>query len=64
MLNKSLIAFFILLFAFACTQLLDEENIVESSYTGNDGCIYCHTNSARLQVLAEPEEDDHGGGGG
>lgn len=63
MLNKSLFVLFILLFVFACTQLLDEEYLAENSYTGNDGCIYCHTNSARLKVLAEPEESHAGGGG-
>jgi len=64
MLNKSIFVFLVLIGAFACTQLLDESNLAESAYTGNDGCVYCHTNKARLEVLAEAAEDDHGAGGG
>mgnify|MGYP005835007101 FL=1 len=64
MLKKSIFVFMVLIGAFACTQLLDENNLAESTYTGNDGCIYCHTSEARLKVLAQAEEEDHGGGGG
>ena len=51
----------LLIFA-ACTQFL-EETEPSHAYDGTDGCIYCHTNKARLQVLAE-EEDTGGAGGG
>jgi len=51
-----------LLFVVACTQFL-EETEPSHAYTGTDGCVYCHTNKARLQVLAE-EEDGGGAGGG
>jgi hypothetical protein len=52
----------LLLFA-ACTQFIEEAE-PSHAYDGTDGCIYCHTNKARLQVLAQEEEDDHAGGGG
>jgi hypothetical protein len=52
------------LFLFAaCTQFL-EETEPSQAYDGTDGCIYCHTNKARLQVLAQEEDDGHAGGGG
>jgi len=52
----------LLLFA-ACTQFL-EETEPSHAYDGTDGCIYCHTNKARLQVLAQEEEGGDTGGGG
>ena len=52
-----------LMFVIGCTQFLEE---TESShaYDGTDGCIYCHTNKARLQVLAQEDETGDDGGGG
>jgi len=47
---------------FACTQFL-EDNDGKNTYTGDDGCVYCHTNDVRLKALA-PVEDDGGGAGG
>jgi hypothetical protein len=47
-----------------CTQFTDDEMLSKSTYTGNDGCIYCHTNAERLKVLAEEEDSGHGSGGG
>ena len=51
-----------LLFA-ACTQFL-EETEPSHAYEGTDGCVYCHTNDARLKVLAHEEESGDTGGGG
>ncbi len=48
----------------ACTQIIEEDILNETAYTGDDGCIYCHTNKSRLQALAPELEDDNGGGGG
>ena len=55
-------AFLLLVFLISCTKIMDEETAT-NNYTGGDGCVYCHTNAARLQVLAA-ESEDHGGGGG
>ncbi len=54
----------ILTLVIGCTQFLEEDNVAETNYTGDDGCIYCHTNSDRLKALAEEEEEIHTGGGG
>ncbi len=62
--NKLFLFFILFIFLFSCTQFLEEDETGKNSYSGDDGCIYCHTNAERLKVLAEPEEDDHGGGGG
>ena len=51
-----------LLFVVACTQFL-EETETSQAYDGTDGCIYCHTNKARLQVLAQEEEGGSADGG-
>lgn len=59
-----LMLLFVALF-YSCTQFLEEEETGKLAYTGDDGCIFCHTNEERLKVLAPPEEDDgHSGGGG
>ncbi|GEM_PF-6778847 len=47
-----------ILFFIACTQLTDDNSYIKS-YTGDDGCLICHTNEARLQALAPSES---GGG--
>ena len=52
----------LMLFA-ACTQFLEEAE-PSHAYDGTDGCIYCHTNKARLQVLAQEEAGGDTGGGG
>jgi len=64
MTNKLLSALFLTLFLISCTQLLDERQTSQNSYTGKDGCVYCHTNPARLKVLAPPQEGSGGAGGG
>lgn len=51
-----------LIFITACTQLFEEAS-PSSAYDGTDGCIYCHTNKARLKVLAQAETTTGGGGG-
>ncbi len=48
----------------SCTQFLEEDKVAKTTYAGNDGCIYCHTNAERLKVLAVADEDSHGAGGG
>ena len=54
----------LVLFSFiACTQLV-EDNEGKNTYTGDDGCVYCHTDQTRLKALAVEEESDHSGGGG
>ncbi|MBN2710664.1 MAG: hypothetical protein JXR46_16585 [Calditrichaceae bacterium] len=50
--------------AVSCTQIVDEDKIGENAYTGDDGCIYCHTSKERLTVLAVGTGDTGGGGGG
>jgi len=60
---KQLISLFLFIFIISCTQFLEQDTISKNTYTGNDGCIYCHTNKERLKVLA-PDEGDGGGGGG
>ena len=60
--KQSFLAVFLLLFLIACTKIMDEE-MAKNNYTGGDGCVYCHTNSDRLKVLAT-EGEDHGSGGG
>lgn len=47
----------------ACTQFLENDDAGKNTYTGDDGCVYCHTNSERLKVLAEAEEGGGAGGG-
>lgn len=58
------VSFILFIFLFSCTQFLEEDETTKNSYSGDDGCIYCHTNKSRLQVLAKEEEGGHGGGGG
>lgn len=53
----------ILLLVIGCTQFLEEDNIAETKYTGDDGCVYCHTNKDRLAALAVAEETSTAGGG-
>lgn len=48
---------------FACTQFLEEEDAGKNTYSGDDGCVYCHTNEGRLKVLAVEEEGGGAGGG-
>jgi hypothetical protein len=57
--TRKIFLLFPIFFFIACTQLIDEENSYTKAYTGDDGCLVCHTNEARLQALA-PSED--GGG--
>ena len=53
-----------LLIAIGCTRLMEDENAGKNTFTSNDGCVYCHTNEARLKVLAPPEDGGEGAGGG
>lgn len=64
MIKKFISAIAVCGFIIGCTQFTEEDNIAETTYTGDDGCVYCHTNSERLKVLAEEEEETHAGGGG
>jgi len=64
MIKKALLLVLPLLIWIGCTQFMDEEQLAQSTYTGNDGCIYCHTNAERLKVLAEEEDSGHSSGGG
>jgi len=57
---RFILPFFLLL---ACTQFLEEIQPTHA-YNGSDGCVYCHTNDARLKVLAHEEEKGDTGGGG
>jgi len=55
----------LLLFGFiACTQFLESDDSGKNIYSGDDGCIYCHTNEGRLKVLAPAEAGGEGAGGG
>jgi len=56
----SIMLFFALI---ACTQFLENDDAGKNTYTGDDGCVYCHTNEGRLKVLAEAEEGGGAGGG-
>ena len=49
---------------FSCTQLLEDNEAGKNTFATNDGCVYCHTNEARLKVLAPPGENGGGAGGG
>lgn len=53
--KQPFVAFFLLLILIACTKIMDEET-AKNNYTGGDGCIYCHTQSDRLQALASNTE--------
>lgn len=53
----------VLLGFIACTQFVENEK-GKNSYSGTDGCVYCHTNEARLKVLAPEEESGESAGGG
>ncbi len=64
MIKKLLLPFFLLVLFFGCTRLMEEENAGENTFASNDGCVYCHTNEARLKVLAPPEDGEGGAGGG
>jgi hypothetical protein len=57
MIRKILLLFPILI-VFSCTQLIDEDDPY-TAYKGDDGCLVCHTNKARLKALAPA---DNGGG--
>lgn len=58
-------ASFLLLFGFiACTQFLESDDSGKNVYSGDDGCVYCHTNESRLKVLAPAEAGGEGAGGG
>ncbi|HQU72012.1 MAG TPA: hypothetical protein PKV71_00200 [Calditrichia bacterium] len=48
---------------FSCTQLIEEDALTDNAYQGDDGCVYCHTNSERLKALAKAEEAGGGDGG-
>lgn len=48
---------------FACTQFLENDDAGKNLYTGDDGCVYCHTNSERLKLLAVPDDGSSAGGG-
>ena len=63
MIKKLISSIAVCAFIVGCTQFLEEDNIAESTYTGDDGCVYCHTNQARLEVLAEEEESGAARGG-
>lgn len=63
MLKKFMSALTVFVFIIGCTQFLDEDNVAETNYTGNDGCVDCHTNKDRLAVLAVAEETSNAGGG-
>jgi len=49
---------------FACTQFLENDEAGKNVYAGDDGCVYCHTNEARLKVLAPAVDTGEGAGGG
>jgi len=61
---KRILLIFPIMFFIACTQLIDEEEPFTNAYTGDDGCLVCHTNEARLKALAPANEGDEGPGGG
>lgn len=63
MIKKIISAIFLCALIIGCTQFLEEDNIAETTYTGDDGCVYCHTNKERLAALAEEEEGGGAGGG-
>ena len=63
MIKKITLVISLLLFIIGCTQFLEEDNIAETKYTGDDGCVYCHTNKDRLAALAVAEETSSAGGG-
>jgi len=63
MVKKIITIFAVVLFIIGCTQFLNEDNIAETKYTGEDGCVYCHTNKDRLAALAVAEETSGAGGG-
>ena len=52
------------IFLFGCTQLLEDEEAGKNTFASNDGCVYCHTNVARLKALAPPGQHGGGAGGG
>jgi hypothetical protein len=56
----SIVMFFALV---ACTQFLENDDAGKNTYTGDDGCVYCHTNDERLKVLAQEEQGSDAGGG-
>ena len=63
MIKKLLSTIAVCAFIIGCTQFLEEDNSAESTYSGDDGCVYCHTNQERLTALAEEEETGDAGGG-
>lgn len=48
----------------ACTQFLESDNSGKNVYSGEDGCVYCHTNESRLKVLAPAVNTGESAGGG
>jgi hypothetical protein len=55
---KKIVMILPILLLISCTQLVDEEEPYTESYKGDDGCIICHTNKARLQALAPASDGD------
>lgn len=64
MLKRGLPLLFIVFLMVNCTQFMEDDEAGKNTYASNDGCVYCHTNEARLKVLAPPEEGGEGAGGG
>lgn len=62
--NKIIPILFFGLFIWSCTQLLEDDEAGKNTFASDDGCVYCHTNEARLKALAPPEENGGGAGGG
>lgn len=61
--NLKYFSLLLILGFFACTQFLENDEAGKNVYAGDDGCVYCHTNEARLKLLAVEEEGGGAGGG-
>jgi len=61
--NLKYFSFLLVFGLIACTQLLEDQDAGKNTYTGEDGCVYCHTNSERLKLLAVADEGGGAGGG-
>ena len=62
---KTLLLLVSLLFmVISCTQWVETDPVSNNSYSGDDGCISCHTNKTFLQTLAEVQETGGETGGG